>query len=151
MRLLNLKRKERAGKNRRQVSGKLLSTTTRCLAVAAAARFTALIKELTTSLRLPVRRCRRWRLLVYLLLLAAFIKVLMGLPFLCAHTSFFMIYCSCKTVTRVGAVSAAAQVSAVPQIYDIWVQKQQKNKKENSYAKGVNRREQGEMGAGYGL
>lgn len=42
-------------------------------------------------------------------------------------------------------MAAAAQVSAVPQIYDIWVQKQQKNKKATSYAKGVNREEVGEM------
>lgn len=69
-----------------------------------------------------------------------------------------MIYCSCKTGTMAGAagrlgVAAAAQVSAVPQIYDIWVQKQQKNKEENSYAKGVNRREKEERrgGEGYGV
>lgn len=43
-------------------------------------------------------------------------------------------------------MAAAAQVSAVPQIYDIWVQKQQKNKKATSYAKGVNRGEVGERG-----
>lgn len=45
-------------------------------------------------------------------------------------------------------MAAAAQVSAVPQIYDIWVQKQQKNKKATSYAKGVNR---GEVGKGGGV
>lgn len=37
------------------------TTTTRCLAVASAARFTALIKELALVLPLPLRRCRRWR------------------------------------------------------------------------------------------
>lgn len=47
-------------------------------------------------------------------------------------------------------MAAAAQVSAVPQIYDIWVQKQQKNKEENSYAKGVNRREEEERRGGKG-
>lgn len=43
-------------------------------------------------------------------------------------------------------MAAAAQVSAVPQFYDIWVQKQQKNKKATSYAEGVNREEVGERG-----